>query len=46
MSTNRRAFLGQASLAAAYYYLQRSPASNQELIAACLPYIADLATQT
>jgi hypothetical protein len=32
----------QATLVAAYYYFQRSPESNQTLIAAYGPYVADL----
>ncbi len=33
----------QATLVAAYYYFQRSPDSNQALIAAYAPYVGDLA---
>jgi hypothetical protein len=36
----------QATLVAAYYYFQRSPDANRELIAAYAPYVADLAIQT
>ena len=36
----------QATLVAAYYYFQRSPDANRELITAYAPYVADLGQAT